>query len=135
MDFKEFTKTELIEIAEYVRVASQSTPNVRTIDLVEEYLRLKSNQEDDLVQSLYQEAKKKYPKGTYFQTPFGVNLVVGDEPLYRVHSEDIDVIVTVSGCFVVDGDSVTKNVHEQVLTLDSGFRWSRISKLPENIII
>lgn len=134
MEFKEFTKSELIEIAEYVRVSSQSTPNVRTSELIEEYLTLKSNQEDDLVQSLYQEAKKKYPTGTYFQTPFGVNLVVGDEPLYRVHTDE-KVIVTVSNCFVIDGDSVTKTVYENVLTLDSGFRWAKISNLPENIII
>lgn len=44
---KEFTKTELIEIAEYVRVSSQSTPNIRTSNLVEEYLTLKVNQEEN----------------------------------------------------------------------------------------
>ena len=36
-----FDLKEVIVISEYVRVASKSTPNVRTVDIVNEYLALK----------------------------------------------------------------------------------------------
>ena len=38
-----FNLDEVIEIAEYVRVAGHSTPNARTKELVNEYLLTKNN--------------------------------------------------------------------------------------------
>lgn len=49
----EFDFKEVIKIAEYVRVASQSTPTIRTKVLVDEYLKIKNQnkEEEEIVRS------------------------------------------------------------------------------------
>ena len=43
VDEKMYSKKELILISEYVRVGHQSTPKVKTLTLIDEYLRIKEN--------------------------------------------------------------------------------------------
>jgi hypothetical protein len=54
MDDKKFSEDDVILISEYVRVASQSTPNVRTKDLFDEYQSLQQTEWDVEIVMEYQ---------------------------------------------------------------------------------
>lgn len=63
---KKFSEEDVILIAEYIRVASQSTPSVRTKDLIDEYQSLQKTEWDVEVEMVKEHigsgCYKKYPK-------------------------------------------------------------------------
>lgn len=67
MGDKKFSVEDVILIAEYIRVASQSTPSVRTKDLIDEFIQSLQQTEWDVEVEMVKEhigsgCYKKYPK-------------------------------------------------------------------------